>query len=48
MAAAPMTDPNCWIAQVDGAASAGMAEGFQIELDADRLAVLGEEFCAGG
>lgn len=40
MAAAPMTDPNCWIAQVDGAASAGMAQGFQIELDADRLAVL--------
>jgi hypothetical protein len=40
MVPVPTPEPNGWIVQADGAASAEMAEDFQTACDADRLAVL--------
>jgi hypothetical protein len=40
MVRVPTLEPNGWIVQADGAASAGMAEDFQTAFDADRPAML--------
>jgi len=40
MVLVPTPEPNGWIVQADGAASAEMVEDFQTARDADRAAVL--------